>query len=1401
MGEEAEKIYSTFTIVTTPPRNGQNPPDPPLTTFDDVVKMFDRHFNPQVNVIHERAVFYQRSQHQGENVETYLRVLYDLAEHADFENKDSAIRDRLVVGLVDRELSEKLQLQATLTLKDAIQMARQHEQVKTQLQEQRHDIKGTVDAVARRGVGHRGRGHRGGNFSGGRGGASGGGNHGQFRPFSGASRGQGQRRGRGGSAPTFNNSCSKCGRTHDADSCPARGKKCRSCSKIGHFAAVCRSVRAVQVEEDYEYDSSSDEGGLYVLGAVTKSGESEVPSTHLIEKVGVQQNCSPWLTTLRFSGQDMTFKIDTGADVTVMSTGDYQKLVPQPKLEPSTAQLTSPGGALKCEGQFDTDVVRRSQNFPLRVFVVSGKTDNLLSREASMRMGLVQKIDTIEQPFGELDDRPVQCPPVKIILKEDAQPYSLSTARRVPIPLLDKVKEELARMERCGVIEAIDDPTDWCAGMVTVMKKSGAVRICTDFKKLNLAVKRERYVIPTLEDLLRKLDGSAVFSKLDATSGFWQLPLDPATAQLTTFITPFGRYFYHRLPFGISSAPEIFQKTMETLLKDEKNVICYFDDIVVHSVNETEHEEDLKNVMKRLTDANLKLNKEKCELRKKEIEFLGHRISKDGVSPDPAKIAAITSLAAPTNVTELRRILGMVNFLGRFIPHLSTILHPMTELLEKDRAWSWGPAQDSSFSKVKDLLTSTPTLAFYDPSRPTVVSADSSSYGIGGVLLQKHQDILRPVAYCSRTLNTSERKYAQIEKEMLAGVWACERFQRYLVGLDEFQLETDHKPLVPLINSRDLQDTPLRCQRLLIRLMRFNARAEYTPGHKLKVADALSRSPQEHEEAEKEERRLSNDIEAHLNCVRMSWQASDRKLEEYAEESRKDPLIQTALRYTREGWPKYQSDVEIGLRELYSVRSELSEYNGLLIKGSRIIVPQALREDTLRRIHDGHLGITKCRERASSSVWWPGINDRIKETVDQCQHCQERRPTERKEPLIPTDLPDRPFQKVGADICEVRGSHYIVVSDYFSRYLEIGHLTSLSSHAVILKLKNMFAHHGIPETVVSDNARQFDSAEFRDFAATWGFQHVTSSPYHAQSNGQAERGVQEAKKILVQRDPMLALLIYRATPTSPTGKSPAELLFGRQIRTTLPTLPANLEPQHDRKALIQHRDQQYKHRNKKNYDRHHGARKLPRLQPGDPVLQKLDHEKKWGNPAVIVKEFAPRSYIIKTPAGKFRRNRRHLRLYRDFKFPSEQPSSDPSNAGIQAGQRHMSCSTPEPGPTPAIPEPKRYPTHPNTPSRPIPVPASRREVERRVTPTRRSQPGSASPILGADSSVPFPVGTPPSGGASPVQSPGGASSGSRSGGGGEGPSATRAAAGNSNSGPVQTTRSGRQVKLPARFND
>lgn len=504
----------------------------------------------------------------------------------------------------------------------------------------------------------------------------------------------------------------------------------------------------------------------------------------------------------------------------------------------------------------------------------------------------------------------------------------------------------------------------------------------------------------------------------------------------------------------------------------------------------------------------------------------------------------------------------------------------------------WSGAQEEAFQKVKTMLVSATALAYYDVNRNTVISADASSYGLGAALLQEHEGELKPVAFCSRTLSDAEKRYSQIEKECLAGVWACERFARYVQGMECFRLQTDHKPLVPLINTYDLDKVPPRCQRLLMRLLRFNVVAEHVPVKHLVVADALSRSPltdigDEHTDQE---------VQAYVESVVENAPISSQKLDKIRSATQQDEELQKIVQFIRNRWPPKTSLLP-SLHGYYSARAHLSETDGLVLYQDRLVIPAALRSEVLKQLHEGHQGLTRCRVRARMSVWWPRISAEITKTVSTCKFCIENKPTQRREPLLTTPLPGGPWQRIAADLCELEKQNYLIVTDYYSRHIEIAHLSSTSSHQVITRLKGMFARWGIPLELVSDNTTQFTSGEFQDFCQSYGFAHTTTSPHYPQANGAVERAVQTAKRILKQPDPYLALMCYRATPSAATGESPALLMTGRHIRTTLPMLEDKLHATPVNRQQIQQKDAQAKSAYRFFYDRQHSALPLSEL-PG-----------------------------------------------------------------------------------------------------------------------------------------------------------------------------------------------------------
>ena len=853
MGNEADDILRSFQMSEEDKQK-----------YAKVKDKFDAHFDKCKNTIFERAKFNRRKQDEGESVDDFITSLYGLVEHCNYGAlKGEMIRDRLVVGVRDASLSLKLQMDSELTLEKAVSIARQSETIKKQQMELRGgqpEAKGPhVNAVrtgARRPATHLR----------------------QTEPPRGSMHGR------------TTNKCTRCGKApyHERQNCPAKNATCKKCSKIGHFAVECRTkgVHTVSTES-----ISDDE---VFLGTIQQTKEEQ----------------DPWKAELYIEGCLTTFKIDTGADVTVIPKSLLDKLPSKPTLVRAKKTLIGPNRSkLPTLGCFKAELRKQEKEAQEEVYVVQNLQTPLLGKPAITALGLAVRVDSVA---GE-DVEPKKTFPnlfhglgklktaYHIHLNEGAKPFALTTPRRVAIPLLPKVEAELKRMESLGVIVPVEEPTEWCSGMVVVPKPNGQVRICVDLTRLNESVKRERHPLQAVDQTLANLAGAKVFSKLDANSGFWQVPLAPDSQHLTTFITPFGRYCFTRMPFGITSAPEFFQREMSALLRGLEGFVCQIDDILVHGKDQQEHDQRLEAVLQRLHEAELTLNEAKCQFSQRRVHFLGHIIDEQGIRPDPEKISAIRNVSEPTCASDVRRFLGMLNQMSKFSPNLAETTKPLRELLNKKSHWIWGEPQRRAFDAIKNALCSSPILALFDPNRETEVAADASSFGLGAVLRQKQSnEEWQPIAYISRAMTPTEQRYAQIEKEALALTWACERFADYLVGMS-FQIRTDHKPLVPLFSSKSLDELPLRIQRFRMRMMRFDFSISHTPGKELVTADALSRAPVS--KASSDDLQKNHETQAYIDVVYNSLPATERRIQEIEKQQRQDEVCKQLIAYCKNGWP------------------------------------------------------------------------------------------------------------------------------------------------------------------------------------------------------------------------------------------------------------------------------------------------------------------------------------------------------------------------------------------------------------------------------------------------------------------------------------------------------------------
>ena len=864
---------------------------------------------------------------------------------------------------------------------------------------------------------------------------------------------------------------------------------------------------------------------------------------------------------------------------------------------------------------------------------------DVTSRDKSVKQTLQSEAFTARmiEEYGELFEGlgRLKGHEYNILLKGNAQPKQ-NPPRTIPHKIRDKVKTELDRMETLGVIKPVSEPTDWVNSMTIVRKPDGAVRVCLDPRDLNEAIRREHFPMRTFEDVAARMPNAVLFSKFDATSGYWQLPLSNESSLLTTFNTPFGRYRYLVLPFGVSSASEIWQRAMEEEFGDLEGVEIVVDDILVWGENETQHDARVKALLARVKASGLKLNAKKSVMRSDKVEYVGHVISSEGVSPSPARVDSVLQMPYPTNKAELQTFLGMVTYMAKFIPSISEVTAPLRQLTEKGVAWHFEEKHRGAVDKLKQLLTSPPVLKLYDVNAPVAVATDASNSGFGAVLMQGE----RPVAYASRSLNAAERNYATIEKELCAILYACRKFHDFIVG-QRIVVYTDHKPLVGLL-GKPLHKLSPRLQRMRMHLLRYDIEIEWIPGREMFVPDALSRIINHSSQANASE----FDDRLEVNSIIGEIPVSEQRMLNIKRETERDLTLQLLRQQIENGWPNDKKLVPKELLPYFHYRDELVQIDGIIFRDNRIVVPRAMRREMLDKIHESHLGIVKLKQRARTILFWPGINKQIEDVVTKCPTCQAYKKAQSAEPLLPHAIPERPWSKVGADIFHFEGDNYLLVVDYYSKFPEVAFLKDITSHSVIEQLKNIFARNGIPDCLVSDNGRQFVSAQFRDFENEWEFTHVTSSPNFPQSNGQAERHVQTVKNLMKKarhsgRDPQYALLEYRNTPLDGTaGYAPAEMLNSRLLKSKLPAAVRLLQPHlvPPMRAELESRQE----KQKKYFDAGRKTQTLHDLQPKQQVMFRTS-QSRWRPGEITRKHSSPRSYVLATPTGEFRRNLAHIR--------------------------------------------------------------------------------------------------------------------------------------------------------------
>ena len=629
---------------------------------------------------------------------------------------------------------------------------------------------------------------------------------------------------------------------------------------------------------------------------------------------------------------------------------------------------------------------------------------------------------------------------------------------------------------------------------MVVSSRGEKIRICLDPRDLNKAVKRAYYPIPTVEEIAARIPDAKVFTVLDAKSGYFQMKLDYESSLLTTMNIPIGRYRSLKLRFGIKSAPEMYQRAMDEMLEGMDHGFAI---ILIAGRDTAHHDSVLEKVLDRARSYNLKLNFEKAKVGKQQVQYVGHIISAEGLKPDPEKGRAMKDMPPPQTKEDVPRFLGSVQYLAKFLPMLAEVATPLRELTKKDVLFHWDKPQADAFQKPKNMYCKAPVLAYYDVRKEVTIQCDASKSAVGAVLLQEG----RPIAYESRKLRQSEINWAPIEREMQGIVFSTEKFREYIMGKITV-VQTDHEPLETILR-KPMTAAPLRLQAMIQKVSGYDLKVEYLPGKRQILADTLSRASLNEEPLEEDEIQV-NMLERIL--------ISEPKYAELQQNT--GNALHELYASIQAGWPATKQHVPHSIRQYWNTRDELAALDGVIYRGMRIVVTPSMRPAMMELIHGTHAGTVKYKQRAREALYWPGVSAQIEEIdVKDCTMCHDYACAQQKEPLIPSPLPDLPWEVAASDILTCEGEQYLVLVDYYSKCVEVTKLKALTSLEIIGALKEHVSRHGIPAKIITDCGAQYTSKEFENFAKSCGLEHVLISPKHPCANWEAEAGVKTVKSL------------------------------------------------------------------------------------------------------------------------------------------------------------------------------------------------------------------------------------------------------------------------------------------------
>ena len=695
----------------------------------------------------------------------------------------------------------------------------------------------------------------------------------------------------------------------------------------------------------------------------------------------------------------------------------------------------------------------------------------------------------------------------------DHKPIAIR-GRRIPAHYVDDVAKHVQELLEQDIIE--ESTSEWQFPLVIIKKKDGSIRMANDLRRLNEITKKDTFPMPRVDEFFEKITQARIFSRLDLRKGYYQILLREEDRQKTAFAFAGKLFHFKRMVFGACNAPATFQRLMKRVLGDLAFVFIYLDDVLIFSNSADEHQSHLKQVLDRIRSAGLTLNAEKCQFGKQEIEFLGYKVKDGKRTPNEEKSQIIARFPVPETPKKLKGFLGLANFFRQLIPDFAVLAKPLFEASNRKKL-IWSDECDKCFRLLKEKLANQPMTYLPDVNKPFIVTCDASDVATGAVLWQEIDGERRPVDFMSRTFTDAEKRYATIEREATAILWALEKWDYYLLG-QEFVIETDHKPLMWLMTKKNL---PGKLGRMAANLQQYNIKGiQHVAGEENLLADTLSR------------------IEVGLiHSIPATPPGRLRRLME------KDP-----------------KRFQLIDGRMFLVEKDLKR---LCVDDNEEI------KKILKSVHDdsGHLAFYKSSEAIRERFYWPNWKNDLKMHLKRCFECQSKKDDvePHKEAMVPLDVEDV-FDRVHLDLCgpltvSDGNTHVAVLQDAFSKWLEAKPLKDTRTSTITDWLeREIFSRFGEPDLITTDGGTQFDSREFKAFCERWSIRHHIASPYHHQGNGLAEKAIQTLESMLrttcqeqsewSQHVPE-CVKAYNARKHLTTGVTPYSLMFNREARCKL----------------------------------------------------------------------------------------------------------------------------------------------------------------------------------------------------------------------------------------------------------